>query len=47
MRFSFAIFSADSPIVRPVESSLSAGGTGTRARGLSFLNAAIRSPSVR
>src|SRR5262249_51872595 len=33
MPFSLAIFSADSPIVRPVDGSASAGGTGTRSRG--------------
>ncbi len=44
---SFAIRSACSPIVSPVDGSLSAGGTGTKSRGESFPNARIFSPSER
>jgi hypothetical protein len=36
MPFSFAIFSAESPIVWPVEYSAIAGGTGIRSLGESF-----------
>ena len=43
MWFSFAIFSALSPIVRPVVYSLSAGGTGRKSFGLRPLKAASRS----
>jgi hypothetical protein len=47
MPFSFAIFSADCPIVSPVEGSATAGQSGTRSRGLSAPSAESRAPHVR
>ena len=42
MPFSFAIFSADWPMLSPVEGSAIAGVTGTRSRGRARLRAATR-----
>ena len=42
MPFSLAIFSADSPIVRPVDGSDTAGHSGTRSRGRSRLSSSSR-----
>src|SRR5438093_12707843 len=46
MRFSLAIFSADWPIVSPVEGSAIAGDTGIRSRGRLFANALTRCRAV-
>ena len=46
MPFSFAIFSADWPMVSPVEGSAIAGVTGTRSRGRARRNAARRPPTL-
>ena len=43
--FSFAIFSADWPMVSPVEGSAMAGASGTRSRGRSRAKAERRAPS--
>ena len=45
--FSFAIFSADWPIVRPVEGSAMAGVSGTRSRRRTFEKAFSRPPRLR
>jgi len=47
MPFSLAIFSADWPIVRPVDGSAMAGVCGARSFGRSFENALSLPPSVR
>ena len=47
MPFSLAIFSADCPIVSPVDGSAIAGVTGTRSRGRTRPRAAIRPPKLR
>ena len=47
MWFSFAIFSADWPMVRPVEGSAIAGTSGVRSAGRTFANAASLSPRLR
>ena len=46
MPFSFAIFSADWPMVSPVEGSAMAGVTGTRSRGRVRPKAASRPPKL-
>ena len=46
MWFCFAIFSADWPIVSPVDGSAMAGETGTRSRGRIRLKVRSRAPSV-
>jgi len=46
MPFSLAIFSADSPMVRPVEGSLRAGGLGNRSTGLRSRNALAFTQSI-
>src|SRR5437867_1526874 len=46
MRFSLAIFSADWPIVSPVEGSAIAGDTGIRSRGRIFANTLTRCRAV-
>ena len=47
MPFSFAIFSADWPIVRPVDGSAMAGACGTRSRGRRRAKMPSRAPSER
>jgi len=47
MWFSFAIFSADWPMVSPVEGSAIAGTSGVRSRGRTFANALRRPPRPR
>ena len=46
MPFSFAIFSADCPMLSPVEGSAMAGVTGTRSRGRVRPKAATRPPRL-
>src|SRR5439155_345662 len=46
MRFSLAIFSADWPIVSPVDGSAIAGDTGIKSRGRIFAKAFTRSTAV-
>ena len=45
--FSFAIRSADWPMVSPVDGSAMAGATGTRSRGRTEANSRTRSPMER
>ena len=45
MPFSFAIFSADWPMLRPVDGSAMAGVSGTRSRGRMLAKAESRAPS--
>ncbi len=45
MAFSLAIFSADWPIVRPVDGSAMAGASGTRSRGRTLARLPRRAPS--
>src|SRR5262245_24784667 len=46
MQFSFAIFSADWPIVSPVDGSEMAGATGMRSRGRVRAKVAILEPKL-